>query len=343
MFCLIFILRPAKLLLISVSVYKHKAIYIKSWGGRLGNNLIQLAQAMYLSRKLECNIFVPVHDFLYLDPICSIHNGNVDHNAFAQSIKYLVTYQLFLVDLTYGDVKKTNGIVIDPNLFRVFFYNYDIFPFRMTLSDYRFFLKEVIAESLPTSLDTCILDETLVIHIRSGDTFDKQKYHSAYVQPPLGFYLKIINEQSYRDIVIVTEKDFENPCISHLKKMFPKIRIQASSLEEDVSTLLSARNLVVSLSSFSLVLAFSSQMIKRLYIPKFDIKKGYYRTVFWPSIMRDAFFSSVEKPSLTNILDFELYFYKHIDYTPIGSWKRDQKQLDFLFNYDLNNIIKYTI
>jgi hypothetical protein len=118
----------------------------------------------------------------------------------------------------------------------------------------------------------------LVIHIRSGDVFweDLTRLHKGYIQPPLSFYLEIINKFNLKDIVIVTQDDFKNPCINELKRLMPDIRIQTSNILDDISTIISARNLVIAHSSFSLCLGLASDKLKRMFIPQFDITNKFY-------------------------------------------------------------------
>ena len=147
---------------------------------------------------------------------------------------------------------------------------------------------------IPHHADELIKDDTLVIHIRSGDVFweDLTKLHKGYIQPPLSFYLEIINKFKFKDIVIVTQDDFKNPCINELKRLMPDIRIQTSNLLDDIS-IISARNLVIAHSSFSLCLGLASDKLKRMFIPQFDITNKFYytRAPFWPNIYKYSFVS----------------------------------------------------
>ena len=108
-----------------------------------------------------------------------------------------------------------------------------------------------LENEIKKNLPKIILNQNdLFIHIRSGDIF---KYRinkdSNYAQPPLCFYQRIINKFSFRKIFIISQ-DKENPIIDLLIKQYPKIIFTKNNLEQDVSILSNAYNIVGSNSSF---------------------------------------------------------------------------------------------
>ena len=115
-----------------------------------------------------------------------------------------------------------------------------------------------------------------------------RKFPKDNIQPPLSYYLEIINKFGFKDIVIVTEKDLRNPCIKQLKELMPDLKIQTSNLLDDMSTIMSARNLIVGQSSFSLCVGLASDKIKRIFIPQFDITNWFFhsRGYIAPNIYR---------------------------------------------------------
>jgi hypothetical protein len=150
-------------------------------------------------------------------------------------------------------------------------------PFSPRLGAYRRILRRELLPVLPYHDDHLINDETLVIHMRSGDVFgdDLSEIPKGYIQPPLSYYLEIINKFGIKDIVIVTD-NLRNPCIKQLKELMPDLKIQTSNLLDDMSTIMSARNLIVGQSSFSLCLGLASDKIKRIFIPQFDITNWFF-------------------------------------------------------------------
>lgn len=107
------------------------------------------------------------------------------------------------------------------------------------------------------------------IHIRSGDIFQKiGKSHHKYLQPPLYFYEKIINENISKKIVIVYESN-HNPVINKLVDKYKdqaNIIFQTSSIINDIHTLSNCRQLVVSNGTFWLVPYFESNIIENIII-----------------------------------------------------------------------------
>ncbi len=131
-------------------------------------------------------------------------------------------------------------------------------------------VKRKALQSLPDAFfrftpDPRVSDSTLVIHLRAGDALSGA-VGNEFWQPPLAFYRQVILGGGYEDIVIVTEANNANPCAAALMERFSgqvqQIRVQTGSLEEDINTILSARTLVASNSSFPFSLALASRYIK---------------------------------------------------------------------------------
>ena len=107
------------------------------------------------------------------------------------------------------------------------------------------------------------------IHIRSGDIFKTiGNSHSKYLQPPLYFYEKIINENISKLIVIVFE-DKNNPVIKILIEKYKdktNIIFQSSNIINDIYTLSNCRQLVISNGTFWLCPYFESNIIENIII-----------------------------------------------------------------------------
>ncbi|MBD2460529.1 hypothetical protein H6G89_05670 [Oscillatoria sp. FACHB-1407] len=323
---LFILLRSIKMLIWAKTIGKD--IYINAWYGELGNNLIQIVHAEYLSQKTGLTIHLPKHRYLNLEQSYRIH-------TISPSVPQDVdpgTTGLFLADLR----SHPGEVSLRRELFRSFFYKYDISPFKPSLTEYRTLFQTKALPLISSRASQRVTDETLVIHMRSGDVFQK-KPHPAYVQPPVSFYLKIIEEFNFTDILIVTQNDFRNPCIEHLKQLIPTVRVQASTLEDDISAILSARNLVTAFSTFSIALAFASTQIKQLYIPQLQVKKDYWRTLFWSPIFKLAFQSNDYNNQFES-LDFTLYPIKIHNYVAIGDWKNNQAQRDLMIHHSREHL-----
>ncbi len=116
-------------------------------------------------------------------------------------------------------------------------------------------------------------EDTLVIHIRSGDIFNEH-IHPSYIQPPFEYYRFIIDNNHYRNIIIVTEPDMSNPVIYKLLEHYQNIHIFSRILTQDIAMILGAQNLVIGTGSFAYILSLCSTHLKHLYC--FEI-----HNVFW--------------------------------------------------------------
>ena len=88
----------------------------------------------------------------------------------------------------------------------------------------------------------------LIIKMRAGDIF-LTNFSPNYAQPPLCFYQKIINENNFKKIYILSN-GHENPVIDKLMKLYSKIRYIEGKLVEAISIIVNCYNLVLPVSTF---------------------------------------------------------------------------------------------
>tara|TARA_B100001996_G_scaffold34271_2_gene25666 strand:- start:12504 stop:13490 length:987 start_codon:yes stop_codon:yes gene_type:complete len=122
-------------------------------------------------------------------------------------------------------------------------------------------------------------EKDLVIHLRSGDIMGKGHY--GYLQPPLSFYIKIIELKSWDNIYILTERD-NNPCFRELIKRYPSIITFLDSgkrcpgegfgFKHDLGYLVGCQNYAVCQSSLCPLIIQLSDSIKNVYIPSYMLK-----------------------------------------------------------------------
>lgn len=311
-------LRRAKVIAL---VWLIKKIVINRWSGELGNNLIQIANASLLAQKNNASISTPTHGFLQTQKRFltspSIAQPSYDNIIF--------TAQILL-----NDLRSPTGLLRPVNtFFRTFFYQFDTSPFQFKLSDYRNILSQLAPDLIPYTVDPRIHDETLVIHLRSGDAFAPHA-HMAYVQPPLSFYQAVIKASNCQDIVVVTQSDLANPCVAALQQSFPNLRVQSGTLEEDVNTILSAKHLVAGVSSFSLALAFCSSHLRHFYVPRLEVKPGYWRVKLWAPLLN---MTCQSIPLDLQGLDFKIHPVEITQYIQIGDWRNSTKQRSLMLNH----------
>lgn len=104
----------------------------------------------------------------------------------------------------------------------------------------------------------------LFIHIRSGDIFIDH-ISKFYSQPPLCFYQKILNEYRFNNIFLISN-GHENPVVDALLKLYPNIKFINDSIENDISKIVNAYNLVMSRSTFIQNLIIFNNNLKNLYV-----------------------------------------------------------------------------
>lgn len=117
-------------------------------------------------------------------------------------------------------------------------------------------------------------DTDLVIHIRSGDIFRKQRPHPDYVQPPLSFYQIIIrfavHELGIQRAILIFE-DERNPCIGALNDWLRTVNlafvVQSASVREDIATLLHARHCVFGSGTFGPAIVRLSERMWTVFFP----------------------------------------------------------------------------
>ena len=107
-------------------------------------------------------------------------------------------------------------------------------------------------------------DDTLIIHMRSGDIFTNCP-HPKYIPPPLEFYIKIINKKEYKNYIICTQNG-RNPCLKPLEKM-ENVKWSGGQLLKDIKLIMGAKHLVFGVGSFVPSLLMLSKKIQKIYVP----------------------------------------------------------------------------
>ena len=107
----------------------------------------------------------------------------------------------------------------------------------------------------------------MYINIRSGkDVFKTGKHMPrTYIQPPLCFYQTILSIFNYNKIYIISNGK-ENPVINKLLNSYNNIKYLHGTVQEDAAIILSAKNLVLSCSSFTVELFYCLYIYKILFL-----------------------------------------------------------------------------
>ena len=109
------------------------------------------------------------------------------------------------------------------------------------------YLKEEIMRNIP---QVNIDPKALYINIRGGDIF-MRALHSHYSQPPLCFYEKVIDNNKFQNIYIISN-DRRNVVLDALMNKYKNIIFNHIDYKTDVAMLVHAFNVVASVSSFFL-------------------------------------------------------------------------------------------
>jgi len=254
---------------------------INFWFGRLGNNIQQLSNAIFYSQNNNVNFSSPMHPFI---KCFSIINGKED------------------------DFSS-----------RFFFYNGSQKDFEcdeeLLNKARRDICLKYITPNLNISFEKPFSDDTLVIHLRSGDVFISNP-PSTYTQNPLSFYKKII--KNFKKIIIVSE-DNKHPLLQELLKE-ENVSYQSSSISDDFSTLIRAKHLATSgVGTFSIAAALCSINLKKLYCS-------------------DIFCNEHLNPTMLLNSDIEVEMYNISNYIKIGDWKNTVEQRKIMLEHEIKYV-----
>jgi len=262
-------------------------MYKLNYYTQLGNSLVQLSNAINVAREKKTKLILPRRS---------------DKNSSAETFRFLEN----VPDFDFGDNHVGRHV-------SKFYFDTQTFGYTLTNEKRRSILQEYVLPHIP--FNKVNLPETLVIHIRSGDIFNEW-IHQNYVQPPLNYYKKIIEEVQPRRVVVVTQKDKSNPCINELIKWDNNITVQCGTLEEDVNTIMSAEKLVIGFGTWGWLLSLMSTNINSLWCPR---------------ICTDILDSNFSKnPFNIKRYDFE-------NYIKIGDWECSEEQKNIMIG-DVNVI-----
>jgi hypothetical protein len=257
-------------------------IKIKGWYGRLGNNIIQIMNTVKVALLRNDNkVTFPRHKFFSKQEIL-LEEGEEINNV-------------------------TSGSFFNPNIDGKNMNDYTLEENHIQLIRNIFKIKNI----------SKISENSLVIHIRSGDVFSS-KPHPNYIQPPLVYYKHIIDTNQWDNIVLVAE-DRKNPVITELLNQYPKIKYKRDTLENDIKIVMSATNIVSSQGTFIPSLMMLSTNIKNLYLPSYSKITNYLQ-------------------NKCNVIRYEFD-----GYIKVGEWKNTEKQRKVMLNFRNISICENTI
>ena len=191
-----------------------------------GNNILVINNAIFFCEIVGCHKII-------------LNNTNLKRRLLIN--KSIFNKQLNITIMQGSDIDCNNK-----NIFCINEVSWNIYYPRITIPQVRIqILKGEILRNLPI---VNIGPNELYIHIRGGDIF-KDFFVSSYAQPPLCFYEKIIHNNIFNKIYIVSF-DKSNVVVGTLLKKYKYIIYKQNKFEYDISLLAHAYNIVLSVSSF---------------------------------------------------------------------------------------------
>ena len=219
---------------------------VSHWSGRLGNNIQQVANCIMAAEQYK-SVFRQKLDHDIISTYKVDFQQMSDTSQWAGKGRYYAWEGI--VHCERGEVEGGNETGVD----RDFIY-----------ANMRRICKEHVAPFLKIPPKEALDDDTIVMHLRSGDNYHRIfDPPTNYVPNPLIFYLNLI--ESFDRCILITEPDDKNPIVHELRKI-DKVQIQSSSVEEDFATLMSAKNLALSgVGTFAMAAALCSSNIENLF------------------------------------------------------------------------------
>ena len=271
--------------------------------GNIGNALFILNNLINICENIKCkNVIIP-----------ETLGDLIKNKIKIKSTKYKEN-EITILPPSY---KQKMNITLNIDGYLIFRYRYKNKKHKLFFDS----LKDEILNNLPTYK---VNPDDLYINIRSGDIFLDIK-HGSYSQPPLCFYQKIIGENKFQNIYLISNGK-ENPLVDILLNYYPNIKYMHGTPIEDMSVLVNAYNLVLPISSFPYAGIRLNDNLKILFIYDIMVES---ELVYWYA--KDYYFKNMK---------FTIYKMKPSSkYKKImkGKWKKSQIQLDLMINEDCIN------
>jgi hypothetical protein len=233
-------------------------VHIAEWWGRLGNNLLQLQNALiFAEAKNKTRVTFPTAHGTELKQLVNLPEHGIAVNPKNMEMKETCLRKppFFYDDFFHND--RRASCFSDVKVRRRVLVTY-IKPLLQHPSD-----------------DFKTADDELLIHLRSGDMMRPNGIsHPQTRQPPCAAYDKVIEEgnngQPFEHVRIIGEHDHRNPCSDLIVKNHPdkNITVQEKPWLDDAAAIMNARNLVIGTSSFSLEIGLLNENLERAWAAK---------------------------------------------------------------------------
>ena len=110
-------------------------------------------------------------------------------------------------------------------------------------------------------------DDTLTIHLRSGDVFGENP-HPDYGQPPLSFYEEIIDSREWKKVLLIAE-DTLNPChqpiLTYARDRQCEVKTTGHELAEATQAICESKHLIASRGTFVPAVVYLAKGERTIY------------------------------------------------------------------------------
>lgn len=266
---------------------------VSHWSGRLGNNIQQVANAVMFAEYTK-NTFSQSLDHDIIQKFSIGFGDNQDSG----SGRFYSWEPLVHCERGIREGGNEVGLSVEyiyKNIQRI--------------------CQSIISPKLNIPKREIIGDDTIVMHLRSGDNYHRVfDPPTNYVPNPLIYYLNLID--SFDKCILITEPDKENPIIHELMKI-DKVQIQTSDVSDDFATLMYAKNIALSgVGTFAMAAALCSTSLENLYTTDLLLTEHLnYSMLFNTNVT-------------VNVMELE-------NYIPVFpcSWKNTEEQRKFILEY----------
>lgn len=277
------------------------AVRITKWNANLGNNLAQLMHAFWFAKVHEAKMVeLPGPSFFFEQVKAGARSQPILNDRLRLALGHLERVDPSVRGGRHCD--SVAGVKWDATtgIFSGRFWPYQTHSSCPAASpqQHRAVMQEYVRKLLSAELGMCLREmeseeDVLTIHLRGGDLFQGSPDSTALPQlwwsPPCSMYSKIISEEGYRRVLLITSPDRSHPCLEWLQAFKVgrsqdeapvQVSVQSASLLEDVCKLMSAQNLVLAYSTLSETLALLSERVRRLYgRTEFNLFRGQCLTL----------------------------------------------------------------
>ena len=232
----------------------HLDIFFLSHNLNFGNNLLAINNAIFYCEIVGCHKII-------------LNENYLKRRLLINKPIYDKKINLTIMIGSNIDCNKNNVLCFYEVSWCVFFPRIIVPQVRTNI------IKSEILSNLPK---VKIEPDSLYIHIRGGDIF-KSSIGRYYSQPPLCFYEKIIKDNIFKEIFIISI-DKDNIIIESLLNKYNNIIYLNNDFEYDISLLCHAHNIVLSVSSFSISAIKLNDNLKNIW--EFDIMRLNQKFLF---------------------------------------------------------------